>query len=88
MKDDVAKVMAAPPMTDTIKNGSETRISNNAHYYFANREKYIEIIAVWSWKKTERHIDIIRQQFTWILQKRMKKRLRCSRNGRTRFCAE
>lgn len=25
MKDDVAKVMAAPPMTDTIKNGLETK---------------------------------------------------------------
>ncbi len=35
--------------------------NKDARYYFANRERYIEIIAGWSWKKTERHIDIIRK---------------------------
>ena len=42
----------------------------DARYYFANREKYIEIIAGWSWKKTERQIAIIRQQYKWALQQR------------------
>jgi hypothetical protein len=30
--------------------------TKNARYYFDNREKYIEIIAGWSWKKTERPV--------------------------------
>jgi hypothetical protein len=38
--------------------------------YIADRERYIKIMTKWPWKKTDRYLDLYRQQGKWAWEQK------------------